>query len=840
MKKLLKICFFLISYSVVAQSGQIDPNFNLIEQSHDQLNATVWTTCVQSDGKIILGGDFSSCNINRILRLNSNGSIDPTFETGEGFNGSVNNILIQPDGKIIISGYFSTYNGTVADKLVRLNIDGSIDASFSNDFGFNNEVSSICLQPDGKIIVCGLFTTVHGENRKFIARLNGDGTLDNNFNTNDNFNDWVYSATIQPDGKIIVSGWFTYYGTTNKNYIARINQDGSLDLSFNTGVGFDSFVQRTVLQSDGKLIAYGYFNNFNTSSRNYIARLNSNGTLDNSFNVGTGLGTYPADVKICNNGLDIMVAGNLNSYNDLTVTGLIRLSVNGTLDENYSNNIIWHFQYGGVWAISESADGKIIVGGSFKAIENYSDLPNSYITKLNTDGMLDNTFSTIGTNLESKRILSLSIQSDNKIIVGGSFLKIDGVNRKGIARLNSDGSLDNSFNPGLGFIWEVYTTDIQTDGKIIAGGNFHTYNEIAANYIIRLLPNGDIDPTFLMDTAFNGIVYSVKLQADGKIIVGGNFTAYNGVQRNGIARLNPDGSLDLGFNPGSGFSDEFNIYWVVKTIAIQNDGKILCGGNFNSFNGIPANYLVRLNTDGTFDETFNTGSGFIDNYGLYGFYSPAIQSVSIQNNGKVIVVGEFSSINGVEVNRIARLNSDGSLDPVFNRNLIFNNYLTSSIILPDGKVIIGGLFDTLGQKHIARLNKDGYLDPTFESGLGFNSMVNTIVSKTDGKILVGGDFNCYNGSPRDGIVRLENSLYASAIEKELSLSIQLYPNPAKSTLSISGINESFQFEIRDIQGKLLKQGANDKQIDIEGALSGHYYITIITEKEVKTLKFVKY
>jgi uncharacterized delta-60 repeat protein len=838
-RKFLLFCLAINCLILKAQSGQIDTNFNLIEQSHDQLNAPIWKTCIQSDGKILIGGEFKSCNINRILRLNSNGSIDSTFETGEGFDGLVNNILCQPDGKIIVSGYFSTYNGIETDKLVRLNSDGSIDATFSNNFGFNNEVSSICLQPDGKIIVCGSFTTIYGLSRKCIVRLNIDGTLDNSFNTNNNLNDWVYGATIQPDGKIIVSGWFTSYGTTSRNYIARLNQDGSLDLSFNTGVGFDSFVQRTVLQSDGKIIAYGYFNNFNTSSRNYIARLNSNGTLDNSFNVGQGLAAHPSDIKIYNNGLDIMVTGNPGTYNDLPVTGIFRLSVNGTLDENYNNNMFLHFQYGGIWSISESSDGKIIVGGYFSAIENYNDLPNSYITKLNTDGTLDTTFSTLGTNLESKNTYSLSIQSDNKIIVGGNFLKINGVNRKGIARLNPDGSLENTFNPGSGFIGLVYTTAVQPDGKILAGGNFHTYNEIAANYIIRLLPNGDIDPTFVIDTAFNGSIFSIKLQADGKILVGGNFNAYNGVQRNGIARLNPDGSLDNTFNPGTVFSNQFN-WMIVRTIAIQNYGKIICGGDFTLFNGNTVNDIVRFNTNGTIDETFNTGSGIGDDYGLQSFYSPFIQSVSIQNNGKIIIVGEFSSVNGVEVNRIAKLNTDGSLDSIFNRNLIFNTYLTSSVIMPDGKIIVAGLFDTLGQKHIARLNKDGYLDLTFESGLGFNSLVNTIVSQPDGKILVGGDFNCYNGSPRDGIVRLENSLYASAIEKELSLSIQLYPNPAKSTLSISGINESFQFEIRDIQGKLLKQGANDKQIDIEGALSGHYYITIITEKEVKTLKFVKY
>ena len=156
-------------------------------------------------------------------------------------------------------------------------------------------------------------------------------------------------------------------------------------------------------------------------------------------------------------------------------------------------------------------------------------------------------------------------------------------------RLNADGSLDTSFNPGSGANSVVTSIALQPDNKIIIGGEFTSYNGTARNYIARLNADGSLDTSFNPGSGANSTVYSVALQPDNKIIIGGEFTSYNGTARNRLARLNADGSLDTSFNPGSGASN------TVYSIALQPDNKIIIGGYFTSYNGTDRNRLARLN-----------------------------------------------------------------------------------------------------------------------------------------------------------------------------------------------------------------------------------------------------
>lgn len=141
-------------------------------------------------------------------------------------------------------------------------------------------------------------------------------------------------------------------------------------------------------------------------------------------------------------------------------------------------------------------------------------------------------------------------------------------------------------------------------------------------------------------------VSSIAIQNDGKIIIGGGFTSFSGMVRNGIARLNADGTLDSSFDPGTGFNNP------VSTIAIQNDDKILIGGGFF---GSGINGIARLNTDGSLDSSFNIGTGF----------SGYVNSIALQNDGKMIVGGSISSFNGTSIGNIVRLDADGSIDGLF-------------------------------------------------------------------------------------------------------------------------------------------------------------------------------
>ena len=201
-------------------------------------------------------------------------------------------------------------------------------------------------------------------------------------------------------------------------------------------------------------------------------------------------------------------------------------------------------------------------------------------------GSFDNTFS-IGGGFNSP-VISLAIQSDSKILVGGKFTDFNGNSVNYICRLNPNGIIDNTFNIGGGFNSHVNSLSVQSDSKILVGGKFTDFNGNSGNKIVRLNSDGTIDNTFNIGTGFNSHVISLAIQSDGKILVGGNFSDYDGNSVNYICRLNPNGTIDNTFNIGGGFNSP------VISLAIQSDGKILVGGNFSDYDGNVSNYITRL------------------------------------------------------------------------------------------------------------------------------------------------------------------------------------------------------------------------------------------------------
>ena len=361
-------------------------------------------------------------------------------------------------------------------------------------------------------------------------------------------------------------------------------QPGTLDTTFNPGTGANNRVFTTSIQNNGKIIIGGDFNTYNGIARNNIARLNNDGTLDFTFNPGTG------------------------TFSSISISKIYTTSI--------QNN------------------GKIIIGGDFTS---YNGIARNCLARLSVDGSIDGTFNP-GTGANSY-VETSSIQSNGKLIIGGDFITYNGIARNKIARLNAIGTLDLTFNLGTGANGNIKAIAIQGDGKIIIGGEFTSYNGTGRNYIARLNSEGTLDTTFILGAGTNGFVRTISIQSNGKIIIGGSFTSYNGMGRNFIARLNDNGTLDTTFNPGSGANN------FVRNTAIQIDGQLIIGGNFTSYNGIFRDYIVRLNTDGSLDQSFNNGIG-ANNY---------IYSTSIQSDGKIIIGGEFTKYNGTTRNQIARI-----------------------------------------------------------------------------------------------------------------------------------------------------------------------------------------
>lgn len=455
-----------------------------------------------------------------------------------------------------------------------------------------------------------------------------------------------------------------------------------------------------------------------------------------------------------------------------------------------------------------------------------------------TDGTLDTSF-VIGAGFNSSPVTTL-IQTDGKILVGGSFSNYNGANRNRIIRLNTDGSVDTSFVIGTGFNDTVYTIALQSDGKIVVGGNFTSYNDIAQNRIVRLNIDGTLDTSFAMGDGFStpggiSFIESIAIQSDDKILAGGRFTKYNGISQGNITRLNADGTLDTSFyslSSGVRASHDVNV------ITIQADGKILAGGGFTSFYSSSRRYLARLNANGTLDSSFDIGTGFGGSLS-----GSVVRSIAVQSDGKILVGGYFTTYKDIAQNRIVRLNTNGSVDTSFAIGTGVNNFFIETIALQsDGKILLGGGFTTFNgitQNRIMRLTTNGSIDTSFNTGTGFTNPVASISIQSDGKILVGGYFSSYNGQTRSQIVRLNGTETILSVTDFSKKKMALYPNPVSEVLNFS--EEVSNVKITELSGKLVNQiSGSRKSVIVTNLVKGIYLVTATTKSgEIVNHKIVK-
>lgn len=314
-------------------NANTDPAYN----QHPGANATVFTTLRQPDGKTLLGGSFTGYNTkprNRIARANIDGSNDDGFNPPGGADDFVSSILLDSSGKILVGGAFTSFNGVQRNGIARINGNGTLDSSFNPGVGANGAVWCLGLQTNGMVLIGGEFTLVNGTNRNYIARLGSNGVLDATFDTSTGPNGPVLTMALQPDGHVLIGGEFTSVGGVPRNHIARLNTDGSLDTSFDPGVGADDIVYTIARQNDGAVLLGGAFTHVRDTSRPAIARLNSDGSLDLNFDPGSGANDTVYTVKLQDTG-EILIGGLFTSYNQTRRVGIARLFTNGTLDTSF-------------------------------------------------------------------------------------------------------------------------------------------------------------------------------------------------------------------------------------------------------------------------------------------------------------------------------------------------------------------------------------------------------------------------------------------------------------------------------------------------------------------------
>ncbi|MBI4324674.1 MAG: immunoglobulin domain-containing protein [Chloroflexi bacterium] len=896
--------FSLTNLARLDAEGHMDGYF----QADAVANSAVQALALQNDGKLVVAvrstGVITGSGI-RILRLNGDPFMAPFIltppvsqTTGEGMNVSLS--IQVTDNPLPI--YQWQFNGTdIADATnawlaipnVRQPNAGQYRVKVSNALGSTNSrpvtltvtpaptgpgtvdidffpglgvagggfagVGSIAVQIDGKVLISGIFNTVDALERPALARLEATGALDLTFRAGLSAGDWVHTVVLQADGRMVIAGDFNSIGGVPRWGIARLNADGSVDSGFYPTVNTNGFVDAVAVQEDGKVLLGGSFTNVIGAARNGIARLQADGSLDTSFDPGTGvtfsefIGLPAAVYRLVLQGNKVLMAGGFTQVNGVPRANLARLNADGSLDLAF---VPPPLSGAFIDAMAVQSDGRIVLAYSI-----FDGGPRESLVRLMDNGSLDRTFGP-PTAIDGP-IFAIAPQKDGKLLIGGAFTHLNGVPRNGIARLNADGSLDEGFDPGLGVEGEVYALKEQADGLVLIGGAFTRVNGVPRHSIARLRggepppmapaitlqpshwtvtvgadvfltaaasglpapafqwqwnganlegatqsmliltnvqlsqagnysvvasnpvgvarsdaalltvlppPPGALDtgfaPKLVGDgfnpcNGFNPSVGAVLIQGDGKMIVSGDFTNVNGALRNGLARLNPDGSLDAGFDAGSGAWPGPFSWLPIYALAEQPDGKLLVGGTFTNFNGVVLNGIARMNADGSLDTTFNVGAGVTWSKAepFLPLLAPGVYGLSVQEDGKILVAGTMTEFNGVARNGIARLNANGSLDGGFDPGLgAFPPSVSAVARSGDGKILIGGSFTNfngVARSGVARLKANGSLDASFDPGTGaWPADVIALALQQDGKVLVGGSFTNFNGAARYGVARL--------------------------------------------------------------------------------------
>jgi uncharacterized delta-60 repeat protein len=738
-------------------NGSADASFGAI------LAANLWSYSTISLGDGKLASNVGST----VRRTNTDGSVDSTF-TATSANNPIHVTAMQADGKVLVGGFFTSYASTARNNLARVNADGTLDNGFNPNA--NSAVYAFSIQPDGKILVGGNFTTMGGVTRNRLARLNADSTLDTTFDPN--CNGTVNNLVVQPDGKILVGGSFTTIGGATRNRIARLNPDGTLD-NFNPNA--NNSVTALALQTNGQVLIGGFFSTLGGVARSKVARVNADGTVDTGF-IAEVDGSLLYSITQAADGA-VHLGGRFSSVNGVARNGLARLAntpAMQSLTANSSGTSVTWVRTGSSPEVDRVTFESSLDGSTWTSLGNGTRtasgwqltglaLPAAQGYRLRAQGiqMTGGYYGGDSSIYETTAIIPASGGAQPEIVVQQAGLTLtDEVSSMDFGNLELDTALERLFvvlNTGTSDLSGIavtldgphaadYRVRAEPAAALAAGGN--------TSFILRFQPtapgprlarlriysnDADENPFDIalsghaqlgivgggIANVVGGFASTLVKQPDGKIWVLGNFDQIGGAVRTDIARLNADGSFD----PSIQFQD---FTGSVGALLVQADGKFLYGGNFGSSNG---SNLRRLNANGTPDTSFVPNAG------------STVNALAQQADGRLLIGGSFTSLGGQTRNRIGRLNLDGTLDLSFNPNA--SGTVQTIVVQPDGKILVGGSFTTLGgvtRNRIARLNEDGTLDTGYDPNA--NSTVNMILRRTDGSIYVSGSFSNIGGQTR--------------------------------------------------------------------------------------------
>ena len=549
-----------------------------------------------------------------------------------------------------------------------------------------------------KIVIGGCFSRYDGESAQSLARLDMNGSLDEDFDTKKGVSGYLHSVAVQPDGMVVIGGSFDKYNGKKYKNLARVKIDGKEDKDFKIGKGVDKEVYTVSLYPDGKIFVGGRFNNVDKKKRKGVARIKSNGKVDNDFDIGNGSG-IPS------------------------------------------------------WTVYTSAidgDGRVLIGGHLQA---YNSTSRSPFIRLNTDGQIDTSY-TPEDLPQNSEVRSIALRPDDRALITGLFPESFVSYGENVAKLNTEsGDVDDSFDVGEGANGVVHAVLKLSDGDVMIGGSFSEVRGSPRTKLAKVGADGTLSASSIQITG--GDVFAITELEDGKIMIGGSFTAVDGIEAfHGIARLNADGSVDGGFTPAGGLTSvwvahpslpgvgyyetqsTYGFDGAVSSILPMGEGAVLIGGNFSNYGGQAQAGVALLNADASLDTLYSATVG-------------SVNDSLVMPLGQVVLVGNFDG-------KVARILTDGSADPDFTPAAI-NGSVHSVALLQDGRLLIGGDFTRVGDQtrhDVAVLAADGSVDMAFDPAGGTNGSVTEVVALPDGGAVIMGAFTQFSGEARKGTARL--------------------------------------------------------------------------------------
>jgi uncharacterized delta-60 repeat protein len=652
-------------------SFHFDPNLN---------TSNLKDAVEDSTGHFIVGIQKTSFQTPYLIRIDQNGAVTDTFGIGNGPNGDVHQLYIDRNNKIYVLGNFTEYAGQTTNGFCRINLDGSFDTTFQQMTGLNSggTILGLLELKNGNLLVYGKFYEFNGINSRGMIILNSDGTLATSIQKRD-----CYGAAYLATGELIVSlhtnnigghiiyeadsNWaFTRYGTfpevkdrimmDDRNYPTRITPDH-----------WGGFYIENV-------------ESFNPSIRG-LRRIDKNGLMDTSF-----LNAYPVTGRTTGFLYDrdsaIYLSDNVGIIDYPQYAPVFRVELNGQFDHEFTFAQESQSKIINTGDMLQVSDSNIVIGGNF---EVYSGVESpGFIAVDKVDGAVEKNIAYQSTSFPNVQTFEKS--GTDKYYIGGDFLLVGSASGKSIVRMNNDGSQDLTFqSPFLANENNTVKAIAELpDGRVLVGGTLVSFS--LTKNLQLLSANGTMDLNFNNTTQGPTTQVHDIAVSGTSIFVAGAFTSYNGSSVSSLIKINVAGTLDPSFSP------TFN--GLVREIEFDNQGRFVCIGDFTTVNGQAATGICRLLANGQIDVTFNLGTGF----------SGKINDFDIQTDNKIVLVGDFTSYNGEIAHYLVRINNLGQKDPYFIADQA-NKPIFRIEILDDETALIRGAFQKYGEDYRQYLAK---------------------------------------------------------------------------------------------------------------------------------------